>query len=137
MKNKKEVIDRLNELYVHAEECWGFPWKIENGQAFASEAADSFEKSVHYFKGDTFCLWNLDTFRHADEIDSITPYLDDSEEDENDWSCDFYFTFRGGKELLVSSYTADGSLGFLLEVKEKKIQTQDIEEIEKYFAENR
>lgn len=137
MKNKKEVIDRLKELQTHAGECWGFTWKNEDGREFAAENADSFEESFHYFKGDVFCLWNIETFRTADEIESITPYLDDSEEDEEDWSCDFYFVFRGGKELLVSSYTAGGSLGFLLEVKEKKLQTQDIEEIKKYFVENR
>ena len=81
--------------------------------------------------------WVLSAYRKATEIESITPYFDDNEEDEDDWSCDLYFVFRGGKELLVSSYTVDGALGFLLEVKEKKIQTQDPEEIKKYFAENK
>lgn len=137
MKNKKDVIDRLNELCTHARECWGFVWKNEENRVFASEEADSFEKSFHYFKDDYFCLWDIDTFRKAEEIESITPYFDDSEEEEDDWSCDFYFVFRGGEELLVSSYTVDGSLGFLLEVKNKKIQTQDLEEIKKYFAGNR
>ena len=58
------------------------------------------------------------------------------EEEDDDWSCDLYFSFRGGAELLVTSYTLAGALGFLLEVKGKKIQTQDPEEIQKYFAEN-
>ena len=37
----------------------------------------------------------------------------------------------------MTSYTVAGALGFLLEVKGKKIQTQDPEEIKKYFEENR
>lgn len=137
MNNKKEVVDRLNELKTHARESWGFVWKNDENKLFASETSASFEESFHYFKDDNFCLWDIDTYRKATEIESITPYFDDNEEDEDDWSCDLYFVFRGGKELLVSSYTVDGALGFLLEVKEKKIQTQDPEEIKKYFAENK
>lgn len=138
MNNKKEVADRLNELRTHARECWGFVWKNDDeNRVFASEEAGSFEESFHYFKDDFFCLWDIDTYRRADEIESITPYFDDSEEEEEDWSCDLYFVFRGGDELLVSSYTVDGALGFLLEVKSKGIQTQDPDEIKKYFAENR
>ena len=135
MRNKKEVVDRLNELRTHARECWGFVWKNDADLAFASEEGTS-ESSFHYFKDDCFGLWDIDTYRHPEDIDSIAPFFDDNEEDEEDWSCDLYFTFRGGKELLVSSYTVGGSLGFLLEVKGKSIQTQDVEEIRKYFAEN-
>ena len=134
MNSKKEVADRLNELQKHARESWGFVWKNDENRLFASEEAVSFEEAFHYFVNDGFCLWDIETNRKAEELDFITPYFDDSEEDEEDWSCDLYFVFRGGKELLVSSYTVGGSLGFLLEVKEKGIQTQDLEEIRQYFA---
>ncbi len=137
MNNKKEVVDRLNELRTHARECWGFVWKNDENRQFASEEAASFEESFHYFKDDHFCLWDINTYRKAEEIDSITPFFDDNEEDEDDWSCDLYFVFKGGAELLVTSYTMAGALGFLLEVKGKKIQTQDPEEIKTYFEENR
>lgn len=137
MNSKKEVVERLNDLRVHARECWGFVWKNEEGRLFASESASSFEEAFHYFEDDSFCLWDINTCRSAGDLDSITPYFDDSEEDEEDWSCDLYFTFRGGKELLISSYTVGGSLGFLLEVKGKGIQTQDTEEIKQYFRENK
>lgn len=137
MNNKKEVVDRLNELRTHARECWGFVWKNDKNLLFASEEAASFEESFHYFVGEDFCLWDLNTHRTAAEIDSITPFFDDNEEEDDDWSCDLYFSFRGGKELLVTSYTLAGALGFLLEVKGQKIQTQDPEEIQKYFAENK
>lgn len=137
MNSKKEVAERLNELRTHARECWGFVWKNDENRVFAAEEASSSDNSFFYFKDDNFCLWDVETFRKAEDIDSITPFLDDNEEEEDDWSCDFYFSFKGGKELLISSYTLDGSLGFLLEVKEKKIQTQDPDEIKKYFAENR
>ncbi len=138
MNNKKEVVDRLNELRTHARECWGFVWKNEDeNRVFASETAASFDEAFHYFDGEDFCLWDINTHRTAAEIKSITPYFDDSEEDEDDWSCDLYFVFKGGDETLVSSYTLGGSLGFLLEVKSKKIQTQNAEEIQKYFAENK
>ena len=135
MKNKKEVVDRLNELRTHVRECWGFVWKNDADLAFASEEGTS-DDSFHYFKDDCFCLWDIDTYRYAEDLDSIAPFFDDNEEDDVDWSCDLYFTFCGGKELLVSSYTVGGSLGFLLEVKGKGIQTQDVEEIKAYFAEN-
>ena len=136
MNNKKEVADRLNELRIHARECWGFVWKNDENRLFASEEAASFDESFHYFVEDNFCLWGLNTHRTAAEMDSITPFFDDNEEEDDDWSCDLYFSFRGGRELLVTSYTLAGALGFLLEVKGQKIQTQDPEEIQKYFAEN-
>ena len=136
MNNKKEVVDRLNELRTHARECWGFVWKNDANRLFASEDAQFFDESFHYFNGDNFWLWDINTYRKAAEIDSITPFFDDNEEEDDDWSCDLYFSFRGGAELLVTSYTLAGALGFLLEVKGKKIQTQDPEEIQKYFAEN-
>ena len=135
MNNKKEVVDRLNELRAHARECWGFVWKNDENRQFASEEG-SFENSFHYFMGEEFCLWDINTHRTAEEVDSIMPFFDDNEEEDDDWSCDLYFSFRGGAELLVTSYTLAGALGFLLEVKGKKIQTQDPEEIQKYLAEN-
>lgn len=134
MNSKKEVVDRLQELQKHARESWGFVWKNDENRLFASEDVSAFDKAFHYFVGEDFCLWDINTGRKAEELDSITPYFDDSEEDEEDWSFDLYFSFHGGKELLVSSYTVGGSLGFLLEVKGEKIQTQDVEEIRQYFA---
>lgn len=136
MNSRKEVADKIKEVIAHARECWGFVWKNDEGRALASETAASFDESFHYFDGEDFCLWDINTHRKAEEIESVTPYFDDSEEDEDAWSCDLYFVFRGGAELLVTSYSMDGSLGFLLEVKGKKIQTQDPEEIRNYFAQN-
>ena len=78
MNNKKEVVDRLNELRTHARECWGFVWKNDENRQFASEEAASFEESFHYFKEDHFCLWDINTYRKAEEIDSINPFFDDN-----------------------------------------------------------
>ncbi len=137
MKDVNEVAARLEELQKHARESWGFVWKNDDDKSFASAQAASFDESFHYFQDGEFCLWGIETFRTAEDIESITPYFDDSEEDEDDWSCDLYFVFRGGKELLVTSYTVAGAVGFLLEVKSERIQTQDPEEIQAYFRKNR
>ncbi len=139
MNNKKEVVSKLNELLEHAESCWGYRWKIDchEGVAFASEEAQSADESYFYFKEDCLCMWEINTYRKPEDIKSITPYFDDSEMEDDDWSFDSYFVFRGGDELLINSQAVDGKMGFLLEVKSKKISTQDPEEIQKYFAENR
>lgn len=139
MNSKKEVISKLNELLEHAETCWGYRWNIEphEGLAFASEDAKSADESYFYFKDDCLCMWEINTYRKPEDIKSITPYFDDSEMEDDDWSFDSYFVFRGGDELLINSQAVDGAMGFLLEVKSKKIQTQDPEEIQNYFKENK
>ena len=139
MENKKEVVSKLNELLEHAETCWGYRWVMECHKdiAFVSEDAASAEESYFYFKDDNLCMWEINTYRKPEEIKSIVPYFDDSEAEDDDWSFDMYFTFCGGEELLINSQAVDGAMGFLLEVKSKKIMTQDPEEIKKYFSENR
>ena len=139
MNNKKEVVLKLNELLEHAETCWGYRWNMDchENLAFASEEAKTEEESYFYFKDDCLCMWEINTYRKPEDIKSITPYFDDSEMEDDDWSFDMYFVFRGGDELLINSQAVDGAMGFLLEVKSKKIQTQDPEEIKKYFSENR
>ena len=139
MKNKKEVVLKLNELLEHAETCWGYRWKIEphEGLAFVKEEVASEDESYFYFKDDCLCMWEINTYRKPEDIKSITPYFDDSEMEDDDWSFDTYFVFRGGDELLINSQAVDGAMGFLLEVKSKKIMTQDPEEIKKYFEENK
>ena len=138
MNGKKEVVSRLNELLEHAESCWGYRWNIElhKDLAFVSEDTQSADESFFYFKDDCLCMWEINTYRKPEDIVSITPYFDDSEMEDDDWSFDSYFEFRGGDELLINSQAVDGAMGFLLEVKSKKIQTQDPEEIKKYFKEN-
>ncbi len=139
MKTTKEVVSRLNELLEHAETCWGYRWKIEphEGLAFVSEEAVSEDESFFYFKDECLCMWEINTYRKPEDIKSIIPYFDDSEAEDDDWSFDSYFSFRDGAELLIVSQAVDGAFGFLLEVKGKKIQTQDPEEIKKYFSENK
>lgn len=139
MNSKQEVISRLNEVLDHAETCWGYRWKIgpHDGLAYAAETVQSEDESFYYFKDDCLCMWEINTYRKPEEIDSIIPYFDDSEMEDDDWSFDSYITFRGGKELLIVSQAIDGKLGFLLEVKGAKIQTQDPDEIKKYFVENK
>ena len=139
MNNKKEVVLKLNELLEHAETCWGYRWNMDchENLAFVSEEAKTEDESYFYFKDDCLCMWEINTYRKPEDIKSITPYFDDSEMEDDDWSFDMYFVFRGGDELLINSQAVDGAMGFLLEVKSKKIQTQDPEEIKKYFSENR
>lgn len=139
MNNKKEVVSRLNEVLEHAESCWGYRWNIKphEGLMYAVEDAKTEDESFYYFKDDCLCIWEINTYRKPEEIKSITPYWDDNEEEDDDWSFDSYIVFRGGVELLIVSQAVDGALGFLLEVKGKKIMTQDPEEIKAYFAENK
>lgn len=139
MKTVKEVVSKLNELLEHAESCWGYSWDIamHENLAFASETAKSKEESFFYFEDNGLCMGEIHTNRKPEDIESITPYFDDSEVEDEDWSFDTYFVFRGGDELLINSQAVNGAMGYLLEVKSKKIQTQDPEEIQAYFSENR